>query len=56
MALRDMYKKPEEEEVKMTLKEFRKEHVRLLRILRTGTKAEQLKEAEDQEKEMKEYD
>lgn len=41
--------------VTMTKAEMLKEHVRLVKILRTGTKLERMKEAAKQSKEMQEY-
>ena len=54
-------KKEKEEEkmidgkIMMSKVEFIKEHKNLVRILRTGTSAEQLKEADNQEEELSEY-
>lgn len=44
----------ETEDYSMPIKEAVKEHERLVKILRTGSKAELLKEADAQEKELKE--
>ena len=44
-----------EEEDEMTPEEFINEHERLIKILRSGTKEEQLAEADKQEKELEEF-
>ena len=45
----------DEEEDEMTPEQFIAEHERLIKILRSGTKAEQLEEADKQEKELEEF-
>lgn len=45
--------KPAKGKVTMSKEDFKKEHKNLVRILKTGSKKEQVKEANDQAKELK---
>jgi hypothetical protein len=51
----DAEDKNESDTYEMPRQEAMDEHKRLIKILRTGSKAEQLKEADAQEKELNEY-
>jgi len=55
MAIKDLYDKNRSSDVTMPLKEFVDEHTNLVRILRTGSKKEQMAEADKQEAELKEH-
>jgi len=48
-------KEENDDTVEMSLKDFVKEHTSLIKILKSGTKAEQLKEARSQQKELQKY-
>ena len=64
MAIKDIYKEVENEKknevkpkvVTMDIDDFIEEHKKLVKLLRTGTKAQLLAEADEQEKELSEYE
>lgn len=50
-----MNEQEDDDEIEMSKSELRKEHEKLIKVLRSGSKAEQLREAAEQEKELKKY-
>ena len=56
MSMLGKEQEDDSDELEVSKKEMRKEHMKLIKILRTGSRHEQLMEANEQEKELKEYE